>query len=79
MGKKRKFVMAAAICTILTGACIYLYASGHGKSSEPKQKTVQIGIAVYNPQYETSSQFFEMADEALYHAKASGKNRVCIK
>lgn len=41
--------------------------------------TISIGIAVYNPQYETSSQFFEMADEALYHAKASGKNRVCIK
>lgn len=41
--------------------------------------TVSIGVAVCRPEYETSSSFFEVADEALYKAKASGKNRVCIK
>ncbi len=41
--------------------------------------TISIGVAVYKPEYKTSSQFFEKADEALYQAKESGKNRVCIK
>lgn len=40
--------------------------------------TVSIGVAVYQPEFKTSSQFFEKADEALYKAKAGGKNRVCI-
>lgn len=40
--------------------------------------TVSIGVAVYTAEYKTSSQFFEKADEALYKAKAGGKNRVCI-
>lgn len=40
--------------------------------------TISIGIAFYHPKYKTSSQFFQKADEALYKAKAGGKNRVCV-
>lgn len=40
--------------------------------------TVSVGVAVYQPEYKTSSQFFEKADEALYKAKKGGKNRVCL-
>ena len=40
--------------------------------------TLSIGVALYNAGFKTSSQFFEKADEALYQAKASGKNCVCI-
>lgn len=40
--------------------------------------TLSVGVALYTGGYKTSSQFFEKADEALYQAKAGGKNRVCI-
>lgn len=40
--------------------------------------TVSVGVAEYVTDFKTSSQFFEKADEALYKAKAGGKNRVCI-
>lgn len=40
--------------------------------------TLSVGVASYNSRFKTSSQFFEKADEALYQAKAGGKNRVCI-
>ena len=39
--------------------------------------TISIGIAEYQGGYGTSSAFFDKADEALYHAKSTGKNRVC--
>ncbi len=74
MGKKRKFVMAAAICTILTGACIYLYMSGHGKSSEPKQKTVQIGIAVYNEKDAYISNVCSYLDEEIHEYELTHSN-----
>lgn len=40
--------------------------------------TVSVGVAQYSPEYKTSSQFFEKADAALYKAKKTGKNKVCI-
>lgn len=40
--------------------------------------TISVGVAEYVTDFKTSSQFFEKADEALYKAKAGGKNRVCI-
>ena len=43
-----------------------------------KSFTVSVGVACCCSDYMTSSQFFEKADEALYKAKASGKNRVCL-
>lgn len=48
------------------------------ETGEGKSFTVSIGVAVYDTAYATSSQFFEKADEALYRAKAGGKNRVCL-
>ncbi len=47
-------------------------------SGQENSFTVSIGVAVYIPEYKTSSHFFDKADEALYRAKASGKNRVCL-
>lgn len=40
--------------------------------------TVSIGVAVCRPEFLNSRQFFEKADEAMYRAKAGGKNRVCL-
>ncbi len=40
--------------------------------------TVSVGVAVCGEIYQTSRQFFEKADEAMYRAKAGGKNRVCL-
>lgn len=45
----------------------------------PKSFTISIGVAEYTKPYRTSSSFFEEADNALYRAKADGKNRVCCK
>ncbi|MDD6038774.1 MAG: GGDEF domain-containing protein [bacterium] len=44
---------------------------------EEHQFTVSIGVAEYNREWNTASQFFDQADQALYKAKATGKNRVC--
>lgn len=44
---------------------------------EPKCFTVSIGVAEYCHTYQTGSSFFEEADQALYEAKATGKNKVC--
>ncbi len=46
-------------------------------SGQENSFTISIGVASYVPDYKTSSQFFEKADEALYKAKANGKNQVC--
>ncbi len=40
--------------------------------------TVSIGCAVYTPD-ESSDDFFKRSDKALYMAKRSGKNRVCMQ
>lgn len=46
-------------------------------TGEEHQFTVSLGVAEYNKKWESASQFFEQADQALYQAKNSGKNRVC--
>lgn len=43
----------------------------------PKSFTISAGVAEYDHTYRTASAFFEEADQALYKAKATGKNRVC--
>ncbi|MGN7614008.1 GGDEF domain-containing protein, partial [Magnetococcales bacterium HHB-1] len=39
--------------------------------------TISLGIASNQPQIKTSDQLLIQADQALYHAKAQGRNRVC--
>ena len=39
--------------------------------------TISMGLAEFNPE-ETGEKLFERADKALYEAKESGRNRVCI-
>ncbi len=39
--------------------------------------TISMGLAEFNPE-ETGEELFERADKALYEAKESGRNRVCI-
>ena len=44
---------------------------------EEHQFTVSLGVAEYNRPWNTASKFFDQADQALYQAKNTGKNRVC--
>ncbi len=39
--------------------------------------TVSIGVAEFNPDWADADEFIRRADQALYRAKAEGKNRVC--
>jgi diguanylate cyclase (GGDEF)-like protein/PAS domain S-box-containing protein len=45
-------------------------------STPAVHKTISIGIAEYGQGY-SASELIEMADEAMYRAKKSGKNKVC--
>ena len=45
-------------------------------NGEGRQFTCSIGLAQYKGGNMNSSEFFDMADKALYEAKRSGKNRV---
>jgi diguanylate cyclase (GGDEF)-like protein len=40
--------------------------------------TVSVGVACFPENAETSEQLLERADRALYHAKQTGRNRVCL-
>ncbi|MBO5155107.1 MAG: GGDEF domain-containing protein [Eubacterium sp.] len=46
-------------------------------SGEEHQFTVSLGVAEYDRPWNTASKFFDQADQALYQAKNTGKNRVC--
>lgn len=39
--------------------------------------SISLGVAEYDREYRTASEFFDKADKALYEAKGNGKNRVC--
>lgn len=47
-------------------------------SGQVNSYTVSVGVAVCGLEFTSSRQFFEKADEAMYRAKAGGKNRVCL-
>ena len=40
--------------------------------------TFSAGMVAYTPEYETTTAMFDRADEALYQAKAEGKNKVVV-
>lgn len=46
-------------------------------NGEDHQFTVSLGVAEYAKTWESASKFFDQADQALYQAKKTGKNRVC--
>lgn len=52
-----------------------VFAEGGGAEH---QFTVSLGVAEYDRPWDTASLFFDQADQALYQAKNTGKNRVCI-
>jgi len=40
--------------------------------------TISVGIASWNPGLDSTAPMIERADPALYRAKSSGRNRVCL-
>ncbi len=44
---------------------------------QPRKITISIGVACWSPEIISTSDFLRQADEHLYQAKASGRNRVC--
>ncbi len=44
---------------------------------QPRKLTISIGVACWSPEIISTSDFLRQADEHLYQAKASGRNRVC--
>lgn len=49
---------------------------GVGRAPLPFSISVSVGLAAGNPATDTPEQVFERADQALYRAKAAGRNRV---
>ena len=45
---------------------------------DPVRVTVSIGVAAYPENAETATELFSLADEALYRAKRTGRQRTCI-
>lgn len=48
------------------------------KNGETASATISIGVACWNPDLDSPEPIIRWADEALYRAKASGRNRVCV-
>jgi diguanylate cyclase (GGDEF)-like protein len=53
-------------------------AAFHQADGTPVPVTVSVGVACFPENAETSEQLLERADRALYHAKQTGRNRVCL-
>jgi diguanylate cyclase (GGDEF)-like protein len=50
-----------------------------GDALQPKaKKTISVGVAIYPNDADDDTGFIVKADEALYWAKASGRNKVCV-
>lgn len=47
------------------------------ENSEPFSVQISLGIATTNENFQTLAKFIDAADQALYKAKQSGRNRVC--
>ena len=47
--------------------------------SEPLTVTISIGVTTANSGYEDRERFLERADQALYEAKATGRNRIVAR
>ena len=44
----------------------------------PFQCTISMGIAIWPSDHEDTSELIELADQALYHSKKNGRNRVTV-
>jgi diguanylate cyclase (GGDEF)-like protein len=49
-----------------------------GSGAHPITVTVSIGLAAATPGEPDAKAFIQRADEALYHAKSAGRNRLCL-
>lgn len=58
-------------------AAVENHAFECGDEIPPLQKTISIGVALFPTHGKTSHEIIRAADEALYEAKNSGRNRVC--
>lgn len=67
----------AALCAERIRAAVEAEAIHHGRSDASDVVTISLGVAVGQPTVETFAALIAAADEALYRAKAEGRNRVC--
>lgn len=74
MGGKRRILAAAAVGIALACAGIYTYVSDPEKDPGSAQKTVQIGIAVYNEKDAYISHVCTYLDEEIHEYEAAHPN-----
>jgi diguanylate cyclase (GGDEF)-like protein len=67
----------AAVCAERIRACVEAEAIVHGRSDASEVVTVSLGVSTGRPTAETFGALVSSADEALYVAKAEGRNCVC--
>jgi len=66
-GREEAHLMAERICRAV-----------EAMDSSHRKMTISIGIASKTPEIENRDHFLALADEALYHAKNKGRNRVAV-
>ncbi|NHI01322.1 GGDEF domain-containing protein [Oceanimonas sp. MB9] len=66
---------AAVICERLRRSVDEARVGTHGQQLE---YTISLGVAQLTPSFESALDWLQRADEALYRAKAEGRNRVCF-